>query len=265
MQLRDDVERFVSSFGSVPRMLQLVAQLGSALAADATAGASQAAVWHQNAAAWAERLGRQHPLYRDVVQPVQLAVGELRYGLSLMAGAAVVAPGQRGAQLAPVLARLMAFPRATASIAVPAAGPVCLDSPGVQQAVADAAAEAAQAHGSSGGDDAAEQLQRHTYTASMSARLQLLRCSLASTAREVEAARLGAGGGTSAAALASAQGRLHAIFMGESQRGRGRARPGWCSTMAAGCNWRGGATEPTILLLPHTLGRVCGCMGGGEG
>lgn len=32
------------------------------------AGATQAAVWQQNAAAWAERLGRQYPLYRDLVQ-----------------------------------------------------------------------------------------------------------------------------------------------------------------------------------------------------
>ena len=35
---------------------------------DAAAGVTQVAVWQQNAAAWAERLGRQHPLYRDVVQ-----------------------------------------------------------------------------------------------------------------------------------------------------------------------------------------------------
>lgn len=32
------------------------------------AATSEVAVWQQNAAAWAERLGMQYPLYRDVVQ-----------------------------------------------------------------------------------------------------------------------------------------------------------------------------------------------------
>lgn len=184
-------------------------------------------MWQQNAAAWVERLGRQYPLYRDVAQPVQLAVQELRYGLALMAGASAVAPHQPAARLAPVLARLMAFPRAAAASAGAGteAAPLQLDSPEVQQAVADAAAAAAEARGSgaapSGGIDAAEQAKRAAYAAAMAARLQLLRCTLAATARDVEAARLGAGGATaaaSAAALAEAQGRLHGIFMGERRR-----------------------------------------------
>lgn len=180
-------------------------------------------MWQQNAAAWVERLGRQYPLYRDVVQPVQLAVQELRYGLALMGGSATLAPTQPGAQLAAVLARLMAFPRAAAAKAGGEGGkaaPVQLDRPHVQQAVADAAAVAAEARGSAAavsGVDLAEQAKRVAYTAAMAARLQLLRCSLSAAARDVEAARLGASRGaasTSAGALAEAQARLHTIFMG---------------------------------------------------
>lgn len=263
LQLRDDVERFVSSFGAVPRVLQLIAQLRwahrqrvrlhdlralvpavlqsfplselcpvpapSRRSSDPTAASSaagQVAVWQQNAAAWVERLGRQYPLYRDVVQPVQLAVQELRYGLALMAGSATLAPHQPAARLAPVLARLMAFPRAAAAKAGGAsseAGPLQLDNPQVQQAVADAASAAAEARGSAAAasGDPAEQAKRAAYTAAMSARLQLLRCSLAAAARDVEATRLGASSSTaatSAGAVVEARARLHAIFMGERRR-----------------------------------------------
>ena len=121
LTLRDDVARFAASFGSVPRLLELIGQLRWAACPlltassqrmslacslhilhlcawliscsqltphepprpsspagclccssdkpdEAAAGTTQVAVWQQNAAAWAERLGRQHTLYRDVVQ-----------------------------------------------------------------------------------------------------------------------------------------------------------------------------------------------------
>lgn len=44
--------------------------------------------WQQNAASWCEALLQQHPLYRDVVQPVALAIYEVRSGLSLLLHAA---------------------------------------------------------------------------------------------------------------------------------------------------------------------------------
>lgn len=44
----------------------------------------EANVWQQNAAAWAERLLSQFPMYRDILQPVALAVYEVRFGLSMM-------------------------------------------------------------------------------------------------------------------------------------------------------------------------------------
>lgn len=155
------------------------------------------------------------------LQPVQLAVRELQYGLALLAGRRFVADQQTG-QLVPVLARLMAFPRAMATSTGAAAAQ--LDSPTVQQAVADAAAAAAEARLSSAGApagsaaDVAEKAKRAAYGAAMSARLQLLRCSLTAAARDVEAARLGAdamAAQSSGSAVAAAQARLHAIFMGE--------------------------------------------------
>lgn len=250
----------------------------------AAAGAAQAAVWQQNAAAWAERLGRQYPLYRDVVQvrvrgscpagngsgqqprrvpaepglyacvlargsspcqstavpagltpplrpfvprpflplqPIQLAVQELRYGLALLAGRAALASSRRGALLAPVLAHLMAFPRSAASAVAGGAATALLDSRDVQQAVGDAAAEAAEARlgaalASSDGSDAVEKARRAAHAAAMSARLRLLRCSLAVASQDLRAARLGAGSGAASAAdVASAQARLHSIFLGE--------------------------------------------------
>lgn len=165
-----------------------------------------------------------HTVILLLVQPVQLAVQELRYGLALLAGRATLAADGRTRQLAPVLARLMAFPQAAASSAAasgPAAASLQLDSPAVQQAVADAAAaaaeaRAAQAVAAAGAADGIDKGRRSAYAAGMSARLQLLRCSLAAAARDVEAAGLGSGGNeATAAAVAAQQAHLHAIFMGE--------------------------------------------------
>jgi midasin len=213
-------------------------------------------VWQQNAAAWAERLGRQYPLYRDVVQPVQLAVQELRYGLALMQGAAAAAADSPGARLAPVLARLMAFPRAAAA-AAPGLPPIQLDSPDVQQAAADAAATAAaeaapSQAASAAGADAAEEGKRRSYAAAMSARLQLLRCSLAAAANDVQAALLGAdgssGGQACTASVAAAQARLHSIFMGELPGSFTGAAPA-------------GGTALPCQPGPYTCQVACACSG----
>ena len=51
-------------------------------------------MWQQNAASWSEALLRQHPLYQDLLQPVALAVYEVRCGLSLMLHAAAASTGQ---------------------------------------------------------------------------------------------------------------------------------------------------------------------------
>jgi len=74
---------------------------------DASA-AQEAEVWQQNAASWSDALLQQHPLYRDVLQPVGLAVYEVRCGLSLMVHAAAKKADQELANS--TLADCMAFP-----------------------------------------------------------------------------------------------------------------------------------------------------------
>ena len=65
-------------------------------------------MWQQNASSWSDALLQQHPLYRDVLQPVALAVYEVRCGLSLMLEAADSRVDYQLAESA--LADCMAFP-----------------------------------------------------------------------------------------------------------------------------------------------------------
>jgi hypothetical protein len=89
-----------------------------------------AEAWCASAAAWAERLGSSYPGYRDLTQPVALAVHEARRGLAMVAAAAdistplgrssamgspaAVGIGNDGAAslLEGILTALMAFPLA---------------------------------------------------------------------------------------------------------------------------------------------------------
>ncbi len=95
---------------------------------------SAAEAWCSNAAAWAAHLADSYPGYRDLTQPVALAVAESRRGLAMLAarnaiaspgglrdfaavpGAAAAASGGGGAagRLTTTLGALMAFPRAVA-------------------------------------------------------------------------------------------------------------------------------------------------------
>ncbi len=87
---------------------------------------AEAATWQRNAEAWTARLLAGFPLYRDLLQPVALAVYELRSGLSLLTSAtAANAPDlARARQLSALLVRLMAFPAADAREG--AALPLCM-------------------------------------------------------------------------------------------------------------------------------------------
>lgn len=73
-----------------------------------TAAGQEADNWQQNASSWCAALMQQHPLYRDLVQPVALAVYEVRCGLSLLKHAASARPEQLLADA--VLADCMALP-----------------------------------------------------------------------------------------------------------------------------------------------------------
>ncbi|KAL0049173.1 hypothetical protein WJX82_008148 [Trebouxia sp. C0006] len=102
--LWQNVQRFLVGLGSVERMMSLLIRLTQG---DASA-AQEAEVFQQNAASWSDALLQQHPLYRDVLQPVGLAVYEVRCGLSLMAHAAAKKADQELANS--TLADCMAFP-----------------------------------------------------------------------------------------------------------------------------------------------------------
>ncbi|KAL0028971.1 hypothetical protein WJX77_009058 [Trebouxia sp. C0004] len=84
--LWQNVQRFLVGLGSVERMTSLLNRL-TLQQSDASA-VQEAEGWQQNAASWSDALLQQHPLYRDVLQPVGLAVYEVRCGLSLMVHAA---------------------------------------------------------------------------------------------------------------------------------------------------------------------------------
>ena len=118
--------------------------------------AAAAEAWCANAAAWAERLSSSYPGYRDLTQPVALAVHEARRGFATMAAAADISmPHGRSsavvrhtdvggggdevaARLEGILRALMAFPAALRAHEGPAA--VELASSGAQGLVAHLAA-----------------------------------------------------------------------------------------------------------------------------
>jgi len=119
----------VAGVGSLQRLLGLASRLqafsegssagGAGSSSEGSQALQEAAMWLANAAAWIKLLGGRFSAYRDIVQPVQLAVAEARQGLSLMlaaANAAAAAPAsgvtgqaQLGSSVA-LTAGLMAFP-----------------------------------------------------------------------------------------------------------------------------------------------------------
>ncbi|KAK3274512.1 hypothetical protein CYMTET_17303, partial [Cymbomonas tetramitiformis] len=138
-ELSEDTQRFLSGVGKQERVLALVANLEACSAAAPAAGGSsgaagasharqEAALWQDNAMQWMEQIARSYPAYHDIVAPLQLAVYELKHGLSLlqcamesysagaggMQGAAAVAT--TGASVSPAadvargLCALVAFP-----------------------------------------------------------------------------------------------------------------------------------------------------------
>ena len=68
----------------------------------------EAKVWQQNAASWADSLLQQQPLYKDMLQPLALAIYEVRYGLCLMTQSATRRVGQEGLDSA--LTDCLSFP-----------------------------------------------------------------------------------------------------------------------------------------------------------
>ena len=74
----------------------------------------EAVAWQESAGAWVDRLLKSFPAYRDLLQPVALAVYEVRNGLALLVeGVAMDRPSHEQPDVqavAEVISELMAFP-----------------------------------------------------------------------------------------------------------------------------------------------------------
>ncbi len=83
----------------------------SSLQAGDKSALQQAESWVQSASAWAARLLAAFPLYLDLLQPVVLAVSEMRAGLAALASAQrSLQTGRQDEQLGAVVAQLGTFP-----------------------------------------------------------------------------------------------------------------------------------------------------------
>jgi hypothetical protein len=72
----------------------------------------QAESWVQSASAWAVRLLATFPLYRDLLQPVALAVHEMRTGLAMLFAARKgLQSAIQDVQLGAIVAQIGAFPQ----------------------------------------------------------------------------------------------------------------------------------------------------------
>jgi hypothetical protein len=111
-QLRDDVRRLHEGIASPQKVHSLLGNL----AAGGEAASREAAVWQDSALHWVRQMDTRYASYRDVLQPLQLAVFEMKHGVALATAAAAEAahaaaqtvPGQ--SPLVTAACALMAFP-----------------------------------------------------------------------------------------------------------------------------------------------------------
>lgn len=111
-QLRDDVRRLHEGIASPQKLHALLGNL----AAGGEAASREAAVWQDSALHWVRQMDTRYASYRDVLQPLQLAVFEMKHGVALATAAAAeaahaaaqTAPGQ--SPLVTAACALMAFP-----------------------------------------------------------------------------------------------------------------------------------------------------------
>jgi hypothetical protein len=111
-QLRDDVRRLHEGIASPQKLHALMGNL----AAGGEAASREAAVWQDSAMHWVRQMDSRYASYRDVLQPLQLAVLEMKHGVALATAAAAEA-AHAAAQMAPgqfplvnAACALMAFP-----------------------------------------------------------------------------------------------------------------------------------------------------------
>ena len=80
-----EVSMFLATSASVDRVRSLAQKLSRGPdGSGRDLAAQEAATWQETTLQFIKRLGQKYPLYRDVVQPVQLAAYEMAYGTNVM-------------------------------------------------------------------------------------------------------------------------------------------------------------------------------------
>ena len=105
--LRREVLQFRQGLGASQRLLDLLDRCSAVDVDDSII--MEAETWLGSSAQWSARLGEEYKAYRDMTQPLQLAIYELRRGLSLAADAAK-ARTKRKSELVAAAAALFSFP-----------------------------------------------------------------------------------------------------------------------------------------------------------
>lgn len=95
-----------------------VSALLESLRRGTAAAVAEAVTWQSTASQLVESMAARHGAYRDVVQPMLLAVSEMKYGLALCEAAAAAEQG-RAHQLLPALLSFPAPPQALAALTAP--------------------------------------------------------------------------------------------------------------------------------------------------
>lgn len=137
LSLQEDINRFISGLASLPRMVDMVA----GVVRNEGAAVQEARAWIENAGAVAARLDAEYPLYRDILQPVQLSIQEVRYGLALGIGASELTTRGNASLLEAAAGRLLAYPRLHQQNP---SSPAELEGSTVQQIIAHGTSQAVQ-------------------------------------------------------------------------------------------------------------------------
>lgn len=196
MAIRDDIIRFVDGIASQDRVCSLMQRL-SIGDGDAV---REAQAWVDNTGGLISQLTRRYPCYKDIIQPVQVAIQEMRYGFGLLLGSAAIHKGilSEDARTIQQAGRcLLAFPYSTAAHKDGRAV-VQLESSNIQRILSERALACVSSQ-----DSMCKTVQQES--ASLMLRLKLLRASLYDVQRDWNMS-------TTMSAKDAAISRLHSIF-----------------------------------------------------
>ena len=198
LSLQEDVSRFASGLATLPRMVELISAVGRC----EVAAVQEARAWLDNAGAVSSRISTQYPFYRDILQPLQLAIQEVRYGLALSIGAADLMARGDALTLESAAARLLAFPHplnTPLSLKDKSSG---LDAPAVQHIAARAASQASSSRAAANGSTEGEAVG---HAAGILMKINLLRVAMQESREEWRH-------GATAEVKKKGAVRLHSIF-----------------------------------------------------